>query len=214
MTGLHTSRVAAQARSDLLKAGMKLLGERPVDAVSIAEIEEAASVKTGAFYDYFDDKERFIREVTELIRIRVERWIVAMNHGVDDPVERLAGAMITAAAYAFASTYRRPLLSRALHPTKMLNDPINFSVVYDLNDACQRGLVKFPSVDAGVLFWVGTCQTLAGSILSSEIDEDGAIAFLTHVLTMALRGLAVAEATIERITSPVNVLTKFRSLEY
>ena len=52
---------AERTRAALIAAGRRLFGERPVDAVSVDEIVQAAEVGKGSFYNHFADREALVR---------------------------------------------------------------------------------------------------------------------------------------------------------
>ncbi len=50
------SERSERTRAALIAAGRRLFCERPVDAVAIDDIVQAAEVSKGSFYNHFDDR--------------------------------------------------------------------------------------------------------------------------------------------------------------
>lgn len=214
MTQLSLSPRAARTRSALLSAGMELLVERPVDAIAIDEFVAVAGVAKGSFFNHFADKRQFASAVAKGIRVEVEQWVGQINSGVSDPLERLAGGMVAAAAYALANPQRTAVLARSFNGMSLDDHPINAGLLQDLRDALKAELIELPSEQAGVLYWLGACQIVMGNIVEGGADEATAHRLLVDMLQMALRGLAAPPARITEITQPRVMLGKLALLNH
>ncbi len=53
-------RAKATCRTQIIKAGIRLFGERNIDAVTVDEIAAAADVGKGTIYNYFRTKEDIV----------------------------------------------------------------------------------------------------------------------------------------------------------
>jgi AcrR family transcriptional regulator len=201
---------AARTRSALLAAGMGLLVDRPVDAIAIDEFVAAAGVAKGSFFNHFADKREFANAVAKEVRIDVEHWVGSINSGVVDPVERLAGGMIAAAAYALANPQRTAVLARSFTGTSLDEHPINAGLLTDLRDALRAKLITLPSERAGVLYWLGLCQILMGTIVDGGPDAQTAHRLLMDMLQIALRGLGAPADRIIDIAEPSVTRNKLR----
>lgn len=101
----------AERRDTILAAAARLITTRGYDAVTIADVLEAAEISKGAFYHYFSSKEQLLHAV---IAGRIDKWaetIEAALAGVSDPVERLR---VLVSALALAKTEDRALLINAM----------------------------------------------------------------------------------------------------
>lgn len=190
---------AARTRLALLTAGMELLVERPVDAIAIDEFVAAAGVAKGSFFNHFTDKRQFAGVVAQEIRFDVEKWVGQINLGVTDPLSRLAGGMVAAAAYAVANPRRTAVLARSYDGLSLDDHPINAGLRQDLRDAVDAGLIDIPSEQAGILYWLGACQNLMGNIVEISADEAAAHCLMVSMLKLALRGLAACPERIAAI---------------
>ena len=95
---LPQSARAARTRAALVGAGLNLLADRPVEGISVDELVGAAGVAKGSFFNHFADKQAFAAAIAETIRADVEVRVAAFNAGEADPLRRLTGGMIVAAA--------------------------------------------------------------------------------------------------------------------
>ena len=203
---------AARTRSALISAGVDLLADRPVDAISIDEFVAAAGVAKGSFFNHFADKAQFSRAVTKEIRVDIEQWVNRINSDVADPLERLAGGMIAATAYAMTFPHRTSVLARSFNGTSLDDHPINSGLLNDLNAALEQKCIALPSVRVGVLYWLGACQNMMSHIVESGTNEVQARKLLAEMLRIALLGLSAPSKRVADITATQAVITKFRAL--
>lgn len=191
---------------------MELLVERPIDAIAIDEVVAAAGVGKGSFFNHFVDKNRFASAVSREIRLEIEQWVARLNDAVADPLERLAGGMIAAAAYAKAEPQRTFVLARMASGMLLKGHPINTGLLHDLRGAVAKGEIELPSEQAGVLFWLGCCQMLMGSIVERG-DLATAQDPLLDMLLMGLRGLGASADSIATLAEPALIRSKLAHLD-
>ncbi|MDP3907554.1 TetR/AcrR family transcriptional regulator [Novosphingobium sp.] len=213
MTEPLLSPRAARTRSALLSAGMELMVDRPVDAIAIDEFVASARVAKGSFFNHFKDKREYANAIAREIRTEIEYWVGTINSGITDPLERLAGGMIAAAAYALARPQRTVVLARSFNGLSLGDHPINAGLLRDLRDAANQGQIHIPSEQAGVLYWLGSCQTLMGGIVEGAAGHEAVEALLMQMLELGLRGLGADPAQIARAAGPPTVKGRFASLE-
>lgn len=213
MTQPMLSPRAARTRSALIAAGMELLVERPVDAIAIDEFVATASVSKGSFFNHFTDKRQFAGAIAKEIRVDVEQWVTRINRDVADPLERLAGGMVAAAAYAVANPQRTVVLARTVNGASFDEHPVNAGLQQDLRDAIAARQIVMPSERAAVLFWLGICQVIMVSIVDSRADKAAAHALLADMLQLGLRGFGAAPARIDEIIQPAMMRAKLALLD-
>ncbi|HLY79857.1 MAG TPA: helix-turn-helix domain-containing protein, partial [Caulobacteraceae bacterium] len=100
MTEAPTNPRAARTKAALMAAGRRLLSQRPIDAVTVDDIVQAAEVGKGSFYNHFDDREALARAISAQIRSSIETAIGRANAGVEDPARRMARAICSYLRYA------------------------------------------------------------------------------------------------------------------
>jgi AcrR family transcriptional regulator len=183
---------AERTRLALLEAGLELLVERPIDAIPIDDIVSAAGVAKGSFFNHFLDKQQFGKAVAGHIRMGLEARIDAANAGVSDPVERLAGGMRIAAAFALAERGRAIVMLRGLPGVTAADNPLNRGVGADMAAVRASALLRSEAEAAGVLYWLGLCQALVINIVEEQLDRPAAAARLRAMTVLGLTGLGVA----------------------
>lgn len=199
---------AARTRSALLSAGLALLAERPIDAIAIDEVVALAGVAKGSFFNHFVDKQRFASAVEREIRLEIEAWVSVVNTDTHDPLERLAGGMIAAAAYSAAKTSQTIIVARTSRGLALEGHPINAGLLNDLRHAKAEGLVELPSERGGLLFWLGCCQALMGSIVESRGNVSTCQELLQDMLVLGLRGLSAPQDRFAAVVKPGHLQAK------
>jgi AcrR family transcriptional regulator len=72
-------------RSALLSSARRLLAEKGPDALTIADVTQAADVGFGTFYGYFDSKEALVDAVVDEVLEELGRRNDALTEGLTDP---------------------------------------------------------------------------------------------------------------------------------
>lgn len=203
---------AARTRSALLAAGLDLLAERPVDAIAIDEVVAAAGVAKGSFFNHFEDKHDFAGAISRAIRADVEDLVGHTNRDVDDPLERLAGGMMAAAAFALAQPKRAAVLTRSSSGILVEDHPLNRGLLEDMRAARTAGLVSPEAGRAGVLHWLGCCQTVMASSVVQQPSIDQAAGFVADMLALGLRGLGAPASAVAHLADPDRVREHLRTI--
>ena len=207
---VSSSPRAARTRAALLAAGLDLLVDRPVDGIPIDDLVAAAGVGKGSFFNHFADKQDFAEAISAEIRRLIESRVAVANQDVSDPVERLAGGMIVAAAFALSEPKRTAVLARAARRMTLAAHPLNRGVLEDLRASQVVANIRPEAARAGVPFWLGCCQALMGSIVEQQASLDEAADLLVDMLVLGLGGLGVAEAKVSALTTRRSVVAKLK----
>ena len=199
---LPQSARAARTRAALVGAGLNLLADRPVEGISVDELVGAAGVAKGSFFNHFADKQAFAAAIAETIRADVEVRVAAFNAGEADPLRRLTGGMIVAAAFATGEPRRAMILARNAASLTPHDHVLNLGVMADLEAVCAAGLASPGDERAAVLFWLGACHTLISALIAAPHDHAGTVRALGGMMRLALRGLGASEPAIATLTDP------------
>jgi AcrR family transcriptional regulator len=191
MTALPANPRAQRTYRALVDAGLKLLAERPIDALAIDEIVGRAGVAKGSFFNHFADKPAFGRAIGAEIRAELEQRIGAANAGVADPVARLAGGMRTGLAFALDEPRKTAIMIRNAGNSTLRDQPLNQGVAADLNAAVATGRLRQEARQSGLRFWLGLCQVLMANAIERRIDRAEAARRLEEMLVLALTGLGL-----------------------
>jgi AcrR family transcriptional regulator len=182
---------AARTREALIQAGRRLFAERPVDAVAIDDIVQAADVAKGSFYNHFPDREALVRAVIAEIREGIEGGVRSANDGVDDPARRVARASCVYIRYAVDEPQRARALLRVSGGFANLESPRNQMMVEDIGRGLASGRFTIATVETGVLFIMGVVQA---ALARTSLEPAGgfAVNLAQQMCALMLRGLGVA----------------------
>jgi AcrR family transcriptional regulator len=97
--GTRTRLAPERRREQLLDLGVRMLGTRTVDELSIELLAEEAGISRGLLYHYFRSKQEFHRAV---VRRAADEVIAVTAPPVDgEPLERLAAARVADVDYVW-----------------------------------------------------------------------------------------------------------------
>ncbi len=192
---------AARTRSALIAAGFDLLAERPVDAIPIDDVVTLAGVAKGSFFNHFADKTAFAAALATDVRLDLEAQVTRANHGVTDPVARIAGGMRTGANYALANPKRTLVLLRSLTGATSRAHPLNQGLVDDIAAARQQGQIAPEAGELGVLYWLGLCQALMANLVERQPEPAAAERRIAAMVLLGLTGLGVDRAHAARVAA-------------
>lgn len=182
---------AARTRAALVAAGFDLLAERPIDAIPIDDLVAKAGVAKGSFFNHFADKHAFAAAIAAEVRGEIELRVSAANHGVTDPVARIAGGMRVAAEFALTQPKRATVMFRSHGSSLAQHNPLNRGLRQDLEAAAAQGLIRPEASATGVLYWLGLCHALMLAIVEDTMPPRDAEERLHDMLVMGLTGLGV-----------------------
>lgn len=183
----------ARTRDALLQAGLQLFAVRSVDAVPIDDIVTAAGVAKGSFFNHFRDKQHFADVIATGIRRELEDMIGQANSGTTDPLERLTSGMMMAVRYALIAPDQTRVMLRSLPPATARDHPLNAGLRRDIEEACAQGLLRQEALDAGLLFWLGSCNMLMANMVERSFSHSQAAQRMEDLMVMALLGLGVSD---------------------
>ena len=188
-----------RTRAALIAAGLELLASRPIDAIAIDELVARAGVAKGSFFNHFADKHDFAAAVAAEVRLEVEAEVTRANAGVTDPVERIAGGMGVAAAFALGRSRHALVLLRSQVPATRQTHPLNRGLKEDVAAAIAASELRPEAGEAGVLYWLGLCQVLMVNLLETQPTRADATLRLHEMLVMGLSGLGVEATRVKEV---------------
>ena len=191
---------AARTRESLIRAGRELFAERPVDAVAIDDIVQAAQVAKGSFYNHFADREALVGAVTAEIRSGIERAVDAANAGVEDPARRMARATCVYIRFAVDEPERARVLVRVSGALINTNARLNRGLADDLTAGLAAGRFAIATLESAIVFVMGVTQAALARI-SREPSLPMAISLAQQISALLLRGLGVPPTEAEAIAA-------------
>lgn len=200
----HSSNRSSRTRDALLDAGIKLVAERPIDAIPIDDIVAKAGVAKGSFFNHFGDKEGFAIAMAREVRMEIEANITVTNHGLDNPLFRLANGMREATEYALTDQKRAMAAMRFAHTATSRSHPLNIGVRADIEACVESGVVRKETRTSGMLFWLGLCQATMANVLENNFSREEAARRLQEMLLLGLSGLGVQNDIATQIANDVS----------
>ena len=191
---------AERTRAALMTAGRRLFSERPIDAVTVDEIVQAADVGKGSFYNHFADREALLRAISAQIRSTIETAVDRANAGIEDPAQRLARAVCTYLRYALDEPEPAGVLVRIHAGHTSLAAPLNRGLVDDIETGLAQGRFGVATVESGVLYVLGVTQ-IALVRLATEPNAALAVTLAQQMCALLLRGLGVPSAESDLIAA-------------
>ena len=189
-----------RTRQALLDAGLRLMAEKPIDAISIDEIVRAAGVAKGSFFNHFEDKEAFAEAVAAQVRGEVEAGVAQLNAGIDDPASRVARAVCLYVLSALRDPRRAGVLLRASPQASHMTTPLNQGVVADISQGLLAGRFAVPTAEAGVLLVIGAAQAMLARVIGEPSPSVAAV-ITQQLCALLLRGLGLAAGEADGIAA-------------
>jgi AcrR family transcriptional regulator len=177
-----------------------LFSERPVDAVTVDDIVQAAGVGKGSFYNHFVDREALVRAISADIRVSVERAVARANAEVEDPARRLARACCTYLRFALDDRERAGVLVRVHGGVTSLTSPLNRGLVEDISNGLAVGRFLVATLEAGVLYVLGVTE-LALIRIVQEPSPALAVSLAKQMCALMLSGFRLSDAEADMIAA-------------
>jgi AcrR family transcriptional regulator len=200
MTEAPTNPRAARTKAALMAAGRRLLSQRPIDAVTVDDIVQAAEVGKGSFYNHFDDREALARAISAQIRSSIETAIGRANAGVEDPARRMARAICSYLRYALDEPEHAGVLVHIHSGHTSLTAPLNHGLVEDLETGLASGRFEVATVESGVLYVLGVTQLTLVRLVQAP-NPAFAVALAQQMCALLLRGLGLPGAEADQIAA-------------
>ncbi len=191
---------ALRTRSAIIEAGRKLFSEKPIDAVPIDEIVQAAGVAKGSFYNHFTDRDALVHAISQDVRNTLEAAIAVRNADVTDPALRVVRAVTTYFRFALDHAHEAGFLVRFYSGGTRLPTPYNQGLVDDITLGLHEGRFAISTVQSGVLYVLGVAQTTLEAILKDGQLEP-ALSLSQQMCTLLLRGLGVDDRDAARLAA-------------
>lgn len=191
---------ALRTRAAIIEAGRKLFSEKPIDAVPIDEIVQAAGVAKGSFYNHFTDRDALVLAISQDVRDTLEAAIAVRNADVKDPALRVVRAVTTYFRFALDHANEAGFLVRFYGGGTSLSTPYNQGLVDDVTLGLREGRFAISTVQSGVLFILGVAQTTLAAILKDG-QLDPALSLSQQMCTLLLRGLGVDDRDATRLAA-------------
>ncbi len=194
-------RRRTQTRGRLIEAGLSLLSEVPIDALSIDEIVAAAGTAKGSFYNHFPDKAAFAEAVAAHVRILIEARISAGNISVTDPAERMVRAMCVTLNFALTHSVEAAIMVRSRAPATRVTHALNTGLKRDLEQGLASGRFFAVTADSAALFVLGVNYITLMHIVSEDAPLRSVRAIARQSGLHLLLGLGLSRQDAQSLAS-------------
>jgi AcrR family transcriptional regulator len=178
----------------LIKAGADLLAHRPIDAIPVNDIVDAAGVAKGSFFNHFADKGSFAAEISAEIREDLEARVTAANKEVVDPAARVARGIATFIQFALVEPKRTRIMLGGHEWATSGGHRLNVGIQADVAAGVASGRFLPRAEGAGVAYLIGVCLMALLATVDGRAGLADSRDLATRLLVLALAGLGVEEA--------------------
>lgn len=193
-------RRGKRTRHALLAAAHHLLADRSIDSLAVDDIVQSAGVAKGSFYNHFVDKQELASIIRKDIRKEIEAIVTQVNEHVEDPVARTVRGFAVYVGYILASQHRAQVTLRLNTGLTSASNSLNEGIKRDIAAGLRSGRFVVPSVQAGALFVIGTCQIVLMHAVEN-VDQADIVTIAQQLGTLMLRGLGVPLSESEAATA-------------
>ncbi len=185
----RVERKRRDARRRIVRAAERLMSERPIDDVTIADITRAADVGHGSFYLHFQSKYEVLAPV---VHERAAAWDAHVRDHLGDRTDPAEIFAFTARHMAHAAL-RDPLWRWYLVHSGVPIDDMRAAIgrfgARDVGVGLESGRFRIPDLATTTRFVLGAyVSTLLGCF---DLDPDDASASIDDMVELVLRVLGV-----------------------
>ena len=195
----------SRTREALLAAGAALLAERPIDALAVDDIVNAAGVAKGSFYNHFADKAALAAAVGDHVRADIETRVDAANAGVTDPALRLVRGICVYVDFALADAARARIMARGLRAAAATPGgsaiDLHAGLRADIALGLSAGRFALPTSDVGTLFVAGVGEAALAAVLAPTTTPQFAILLAQQLCALVLKAFGLPQDEAERIAA-------------
>src|SRR3954465_1050675 len=180
----------ARTRAQILESGATLLAERPLEALTVDAVVEAAGVAKGTFYYHFQSMEELAAAVGEKLGESFDELLAPARLGLRDPIARLSFAFIQFLEKAIADpAWARLVVQSAQAPTEFARS-VRAHLKTDLSEARAQGRLAVQDVELAADIVLGIWLQVTRGTLQRRAAPD----FAGRALDAVLRALGASPA--------------------
>jgi AcrR family transcriptional regulator len=155
----------AKTRAQIVQAGALLLAERPISAVTIDAIVEAAGVAKGTFYYHFQSIDELGAAVGAKLGATFDEMLTPLRLELRDPIERLSFAFTQFLEKARSDAdWARLVIQSSQSPTEF-GLGVRSNLKADIAEAIMQGRVSVRDVELAVDIVIGIWLQVTRGIL-------------------------------------------------
>jgi len=179
----------ARTRAQIAEAAAMLLAERPLEALTVDAVVDAAGVAKGTFYYHFQSMEELAAAVGERLGESFDELLAPARVGLRDPIARISFAFTQFLEKAIVDpVWARLVVRSAQAPTEFARS-IRANLKTDLEEARAQGRLTVQDVDLAADIVVGIWLQVTRGTLQRRAAPDLA----GRALEAALRALGASQ---------------------
>jgi AcrR family transcriptional regulator len=136
--------MATAAQSQILRAALKLFGERGATQVNVKELAQAAGVARGTIYNNLDDLAGLFDAVAVQLAAQMSAQVEQAIADLDEPAQRLAMGIRLHVLYASRDPEVGRFILRFGFSAAALREIWTGQALADLREGRARGIYDFP----------------------------------------------------------------------
>ena len=180
----------ARTRAQIVEAGTMLLAERPLEALTVDAVVDAAGVAKGTFYYHFQSMEELAAAVGEKLGESFDELLGPARLGLRDPIARLSFAFTQFLEKAIADpVWARLVVQSAQAPTEFAPSP-RAHLKTDLSEAQAQGRLTVQDVELAADIGLGILLGVMRGTLQRRATPD----VVRQALDAGLRALGASPA--------------------
>ena len=181
----------ARTRAQILEAAEMLLAERPLEAITVDAVVDAAGVAKGTFYYHFQSMEDLAAAVGEKLGESFDELLAPARLGHRDPIERISFGFTQFLAKAIADpVWARLVVQSAQAPTDFARG-IRENLKSDLSEAKAQGRLTVQDVELAADIVMGIWLQVTRGTLQRRAAPD----FAERTLDAMLRALGASSTS-------------------
>jgi AcrR family transcriptional regulator len=179
----------ARTRSQILATAAILLAERPLAAVTVDSVVEAAGVAKGTFYYHFQSMDELAAAVGAKLAESFDELLAPTMRGIRDPIARLSFAFAKFLNQAIADPAWARLVVQSSQALAEFGPGIRAHLKADVAQAIAEGRVSIEDTDLAADIVIGIWL----QITRGALERRPATNLADQALAAMLRALGVAQ---------------------
>ena len=162
----------ARTRAQIVEVGAMLLAERPLEALTVDTVVDAAGIAKGTFYYHFQSMEELAAAVGEKLGESFDALLGPARLSLSDPIARLSFAFTQFLEKAIADpAWARLVVQSAQAPTEFAQS-VRAHLMTDLSEAQAQGRLTVQDVELAADIVVGIWLQVTRGTLQRRAAPD------------------------------------------
>jgi len=162
----------ARTRAQIVEATAMLLAERPLEALTVDAVVDAAGVAKGTFYYHFQSMEELAAAVGEKLGESFDELLAPARLGLHDPIARISFAFTEFLEKAIADPVWARLVVRSAQAPTEFAPSVRANLKTDLDEARAQGRLTVQDMELAADIVVGIWLQVTRGTLQRRAAPD------------------------------------------